>query len=118
MLKLKKTVKIYDNEQHNTFCLSSKTHIFASTYIDVKMEFKKLELKQEGTWIKRTLKSVHVRKSALFILGGMVLGLGYTFFTEGNSFANVPADEIFKNVLTGGFLGFFITNSPCSRGKC
>lgn len=84
----------------------------------MKIETKKLELKPEGSWIKRTFKSAHIRKTVLFIMGGMLVGLAYTFFTEGNSFVNVTSNEIMQNVFTGAFLGFFITNSPCSRGAC
>ncbi len=93
-------------------------YIFASTYIDDKMEFKKLEIEQEGNRFTRLLKSKHTRKTVIYIVGGILVGFAYTFFTEGNTFANVPTDEIFKNVLTGAFLGFFITNSPCARGRC
>lgn len=84
----------------------------------MKIETKKLEIKQEGSWLKRTLKAPHTRKTLLYILGGMVVGLAYTFVTEGQSFAKVPNNEILQNVFTGAFLGFFITNSPCARGAC
>ena len=85
---------------------------------ELKIEYKKLELKEEGSWFKRLISKPHTKKTLLYILGGMVLGVAYTFFTEGQSFTHVPGKEFFQNALTGGFLGFFITNSPCARGAC
>lgn len=85
---------------------------------DIKIDYKKLELKKEGTWFKRFLSNPHTKKTLIYIAGGIVLGIAFTFFTEGNSFIKAPVDEFFKNALTGAFLGFFITNSPCSRGAC
>jgi len=82
------------------------------------MEFKKLEIEPEGSWIKRTLESKHTRKTLIYIVLGAIAGLVYFYFSEGKQIANITGGEIFKSMLVGGFLGFFITNSPCSRGKC
>jgi len=82
------------------------------------MEFKKLEIEPEGSWLKRTLESKHTKKTLIYIVIGAVVGLLYFYFTEGKQFAELTSGEIFKSMLVGGFLGFFITNSPCSRGKC
>jgi hypothetical protein len=82
------------------------------------MEFKKLEIKQEGNWLKRLVNSKQFKKSVLFIVIGAIAGLLYTFFTEGKELSQLASEEIYRNMFTGAFLGFFITNSPCAKGKC
>lgn len=82
------------------------------------MEFKKLELEQEGNWLTRTLKNPHVRKSIIYILIGAVAGFAFFYFSEGIKMDKIPVNEIIKSMGAGAFLGFFITNSPCSRGRC
>ncbi len=82
------------------------------------MEFKQLDIKPEGSWIKRTLELPHTKKTIIYIVLGAVAGLAYFYFSEGKQIANITSGEIFKSMLVGGFMGFFITNSPCSRGKC
>jgi hypothetical protein len=82
------------------------------------MEIKKLDLKPEGSWIKRMYKSAHVRRSIVSIAIGAFIGFGYYYFTEGNQLDTMSLKEVGKSMLMGGFLGFFVTNSPCARGKC
>lgn len=82
------------------------------------MEFKKLEIKPEGSWLKRTITSKHFKKTILYILIGAVAGFIYYYLTEGQKLEIMSLKEIGKNMLFGGFFGFFITNSPCSRGRC
>jgi len=82
------------------------------------MEFKKLEIKQEGSWFKRLISSKHLRKSLIYITIGAVLGLVFTYFSEGKDLAQVNNKDILTNIFTGAFFGFFITNSPCARNKC
>lgn len=82
------------------------------------MEFKKLDIKQEGSWFKRLANSKHFRKSVIYIAIGAVLGLVFTYFSEGKDLAQVNNKDILTNIFTGAFFGFFITNSPCARNKC
>ena len=82
------------------------------------MEFKKLDIKPEGTWFKRTFWSQQARKSILYIAIGAIIGLIYFYFTEGKNMVDIAAGDIVKSMLFGGFFGFFITNSPCARGRC
>lgn len=82
------------------------------------MEFKKLEIKQEGSWLKRLVNSKQFKKSVLFILIGAIAGLVYTYFTQGQVLSELAKEEIYRNMFTGAFIGFFITNSPCARGRC
>jgi len=82
------------------------------------MEFKKLEIKEEGTWIQRKIKNPHTRKTLLYILLGAVAGFLFYYFTEGINMDAMPRGEIVQSILVGAFFGFFITNSPCARGRC
>lgn len=82
------------------------------------MEFKKLEIESEGSWMKRKLSNPHIRKTLIYILIGAVAGFAFFYFTEGIHMDKIPGNEIVQSVLVGAFLGFFITNSPCARGRC
>ena len=82
------------------------------------IKFKELEIKQEGTWIAKTLKSRHFRKTIIFIAGGALAGLLVFYLTEGKHIVDMSFGDIFQGMLVGGFIGFFITNSPCARNKC
>jgi len=82
------------------------------------MEFKKLEIKQEGSWLKRLISSAHFKKSILFIIIGATGGFVFTYFSEGRELAQISSKDIFANMFTGAFVGFFLTNSPCARGRC
>jgi len=81
------------------------------------MEFKQLEIKQEGNWIKRTLAN-HTKKTILYILIGAAAGFSFFYFTQGISMQNIPTSDIIRSIAVGAFFGFFITNSPCARNKC
>lgn len=82
------------------------------------MEFKQLDIKPEGSWLKRTLGSQHTKKTIIYIALGAIAGLLYFYFTEDKQMANITSGEIIKSMVVGGFFGFLITNNPCSRGKC
>lgn len=82
------------------------------------MEFKKLEIEEEGSWIKRKLSNPHFKKSLIYIVGGAVVGFAFYYFSEGMSLDKMPGKDILQSVIIGAFLGFFITNSPCARGRC
>lgn len=82
------------------------------------MEFKKLEIEPEGSWLKRTMESKHTRKTLIYIAIGAVAGLVYLYFSEGKQWNELSNGDIFQSMIVGGFFGFFITNSPCARNKC
>lgn len=82
------------------------------------MEFKQLEIKQEGNWFKRLLTSSHFRKSIIYILIGAFLGIAFTYLTSGMQLSKLESKDIISNIFVGAFFGFFITNSPCARNKC
>jgi len=83
-----------------------------------KMEFKELEIKPGGSWIKRTITSPQTRKTLIYIFVGAIAGLVFTYATAGKPFAEIGNDEIVQSMIIGAFFGFFITNSPCARNKC
>ena len=82
------------------------------------MEFKKLDIEPEESWVRRKFLSQHAKKTFLYIVLGAVAGLVYYYFTEGQNLKTIHLGDIFKSMLIGGFLGFFITNSPCAQNKC
>lgn len=82
------------------------------------MEFKKLEIKEEGNWLQRLIRKPHTRKTLLYILLGAIAGFLFYYFTEGINMDAMPRGEIVQSILVGAFFGFFITNSPCARGRC
>ena len=82
------------------------------------MEFKKLEIKDERSWFKRVLGTPHTKKTLIYIAIGAIAGAGYFYFTQGKHMEDFVIGDFVKSALIGGFFGFFITNSPCARGKC
>lgn len=82
------------------------------------MRFKQLELTQEGSWFTRTLKSPRFRTSLKAILVGAAIGFLFYYLSEGRLMESMPGGEILKSLAVGAFFGFFITNSPCARGRC
>ncbi len=82
------------------------------------MEFKKLEIKEEGNWLQRQIRKPHYRKTLLYIILGAIGGFLFYYLSEGMHMDAMPRGEIVQSVLVGAFLGFFITNSPCAKGRC
>lgn len=82
------------------------------------MEFKKLEIKEEGNWLQRKLKNSHIKKTLIYIGIGAIAGFLFYYITEGTHLDAMPQNEIVQSILVGAFFGFFITNSPCARGRC
>lgn len=82
------------------------------------MEFKQLDIKQEGNWFKRTFWTKHSKKSMLYIFLGAIAGMILFLVTEEKQLSSITLNEIGPNMLIGAFFGFFITNSPCARNRC
>jgi uncharacterized membrane protein YraQ (UPF0718 family) len=82
------------------------------------MQFKQLDIKPQGSWWTRTLQSQRFKTTMTAIVAGALLGFLFFYFTEGRLMESIPGKEIVKSLLIGGFFGFFITNSPCARGRC
>ena len=93
--------------------------IYISTYMQFKqLDIKPLDIKHKGNWFTRTINSPRFRTTITAIVIGAVLGFLFFYFTEGRLMESIPGREIVKSLLIGGFFGFFITNSPCARGRC
>jgi len=82
------------------------------------MEFKKLDIKPQSSWLKRIFQSKHVQKTALYTLGGSLVGLLVYYLTDAKTIAGMELNEVINHVIVGGLFGLFITNSPCARNKC
>ena len=81
-------------------------------------EFKQLEIEVKNKGIKGLLKSQQFKKTMLYIVIGAAVGFGLFYFTEGRHMESFALKDAARSMLFGGFLGFFITNSPCARNKC
>lgn len=92
--------------------------LLSSSFNTEIMEFKKLEIKQDGSWIKRFISSKHTQKTGLYMLIGAVISFLFYYFTEGINLTTFHTYEALKSIFIGAFFGLFITNSPCARGKC
>lgn len=82
------------------------------------MQFKQLDLKPQGSWITRTINSPRFKTTITAILVGAVVGFLFFYITEGRQMQSMPGGDILKSIFIGGFFGFFITNSPCAKGRC
>jgi hypothetical protein len=82
------------------------------------LQFKQLDIKPEGNWVQRNLLTPHAKKTIVAILIGAVAALLLTLLTNEKSIAEFSSGDIFQSIIVGGFIGFFITNSPCARGRC
>lgn len=82
------------------------------------MEFKHLEISPENNRLKRLFSSKQFRKSVIYILIGVVLGIVFTYLAGGMQLSNLNLKDLITNAFFGAFFGFFITNSPCARNSC
>lgn len=82
------------------------------------MEFKKLELEDEKGSGAGVLKSPQLRKTLIAMLIGAAIGFIYFYLSEGRNYEVLELGDILKSSGIGAFFGFFITNSPCARGRC
>ena len=82
------------------------------------MQFKQLDIKPQGNRITRTIHSPRFKTTITAIIAGAILGFLFFYFTEGRLMESMPSKEVLKSLLIGGFFGFFVTNSPCARGRC
>lgn len=81
-------------------------------------QFKKLEIKQEASWLKRTISSDHFKKTILSCFIAALAGYALFYFGQDTNLREVWNDKALKNMLMGIGFGIFLTNSPCARGKC
>lgn len=82
------------------------------------MEFKKLEIKPEGNWFKRTIKSTHLKKTVIVSLICALIGYIIFYFGQGAGTQEFWNDDALQNTAIGLAIGIYLTNSPCARGRC
>ena len=92
------------------------THLFI--YISAYMQFKELEIKPQGSRLGRLIRRPQTRRTLIAVFTGAAIGFAFFYLTERRVMESIPANDIVKSLLVGGFFGFFITNSPCARGRC
>jgi H+/Cl- antiporter ClcA len=65
--------------------------------------------------VKEFFTTWYFWKPFLGIVIGLLAGFLYYYFVECKTIPREITSEAYSSVLFGGFLGFFITGSPCSR---
>ncbi len=76
------------------------------------------ELKSKMAGIREFFSSRQFWKPFLAVIIGGVLGFAYYYFVGCQSGSCAITSNPWKSTMMGGFLGFFLTNSPCAKGKC
>lgn len=84
----------------------------------MKIETKKLELKQQNKGLPGIFKSKQLRRTVLGIIIGAVAGFTFFYLTEGMHMDSLSGNDVIQSVVLGGLFGLFVTNSPCARNKC
>jgi hypothetical protein len=81
-------------------------------------QFKPVVLGSEGKKHKQLDRWRHVVKTLAYMIIGALVSLLMHYFVEGWTLSILLTDEINNPLFTGAFVGFFLTNSPCARGRC
>lgn len=84
----------------------------------MQFQFKPLELKPQGNRIQRITRNPRFKVTLRAILIGAGIGFAFYYLTAGRLMESMPLEEILQSIGVGAFFGFFITNSPCARGRC
>ena len=70
------------------------------------------------TKLRGFIKSWKFWKPFLAVAIGGISGFLYYYFVGCKSGSCAITSNPYMSMLWGGLLGFFLVNSPCSRGKC
>lgn len=76
------------------------------------------EVKPRPRTIKEYFKSWSFWKTFLATSIGALAGFSYYYFVGCTSGTCAITSSPYISTMWGGMLGFFVVNSPCSRGKC
>ncbi|HLO59799.1 MAG TPA: DUF6132 family protein [Bacteroidales bacterium] len=68
--------------------------------------------------IKLFFKSWKFWRPFLAIVAGSLLGFLYYYYVGCKSGTCAITSNPYMSMLWGGLMGFFLINSPCSRGQC
>ncbi|MCK5781143.1 MAG: hypothetical protein KAH10_01000 [Flavobacteriales bacterium] len=79
-----------------------------------KFEFEKPKLKNNESWLIRTLFT----KTALFIILGIISSSLYYYYTEWQFLNNFSIKDSIEGVSMGALIGYFLANNPCANNKC
>jgi hypothetical protein len=77
-----------------------------------------VEVEPKNKTVKEFLTSWNFLRSFIAIVIGGTAGFLYYYFVGCTSGSCAITSNPYMSVAMGGFWGFFIVNSPCSRGKC
>ena len=80
-------------------------------------EFEPVKLGKEAKKYQRKETFKHIGKTLLFMLGGILFAIGYQYAKIG-TWTELDQESIKNAVFMGAFIGFFLTNSPCAKGRC
>ena len=78
----------------------------------------KVEVKKWQGATRTFFKSWNFWRPFLGVLIGGIAGFTYFYFVGCKSGSCAITSSPYMSVLWGGFMGFFLVSSPCSRGKC
>ena len=67
---------------------------------------------------KEFFKSWRFWKPFLAITIGAIAGFSYYYFVGCTSGTCAITSNPYMSTIGGGMMGFFVVNSPCSRGRC
>jgi len=76
------------------------------------------EIRPKPKTIRKFLKSWNFWKPIVAVFIGGIAGYSYYHFVGCSSGTCPITGNPFISVIWGGLFGFFMVNSPCSRGKC
>jgi hypothetical protein len=79
---------------------------------------KNCEVKPKPKTVKEFFISGYFWKPFLGVLIGGLAGFLYYHFVGCQSGSCAITSNPFLSILVGSMFGLFLTNSPCSRGKC
>jgi hypothetical protein len=75
------------------------------------------EVKKQRS-IREIIRSASFWKTMSGVAGGILIGYLYFHFVGCKSGSCAITSNPYMSMLFGGILGLYVTNSPCSKGKC
>lgn len=68
--------------------------------------------------VKEFFRSWYFWKPFLAVFTGGILGFLYYFFVGCSTGTCAITSNPYSSIMMGGFMGYFLVNSPCARGNC
>ncbi|MEI6677054.1 MAG: hypothetical protein WCL21_00520 [Mariniphaga sp.] len=76
------------------------------------------EVKSTPSSAKEFFKSGNFWKPFLGVTLGGLAGFSYYYFVGCSSGSCAITSSPYMSTLWGGLMGYFVVNSPCSKGRC